>query len=145
MSEFGAIQDRAIDLVTLPGVKLSPARIVVEAFNELGFAPASVAQDDFVPSPDRIAFLGGNARWHEPVLDRIRRVPRSERPLVIVWHTEPLPLPRESGLRTARLTVREIGKLVLRDRRINDARSNGRHMHRLDEEGIVDLLTVSEK
>jgi glycosyltransferase involved in cell wall biosynthesis len=145
MSELGAIQDRAVDIVILPWAKMSTAPMVVEAFGELGFDAAAVAQDDFVASPDRIAFLGGNARWHEPVLDRIRVVPRSERPLVAVWHTEPLPLPQASGLRTARLTARELAKIILRDRRINDARSNARLMHRVDEEGIVDLVTVSEK
>jgi hypothetical protein len=139
------MQAGAIDIVVLPWVKMSTAPMVVEAFRELGLEADAVAQDDFVAAPGRIAFLGGNARFHEPVLDRIRGVPPAERPFVIVWHTEPLPLPRASGLRTARLTARELAKIILRDRRINDARSNARLMHRVDEEGIVDLLTVSEK
>lgn len=139
-----SLHGRAIDVLTLDWVKMSTAWTVVETFGELGFEARAVARNEFVASPDRIAFLGGNARWHEPVLDRIREVPREERPLVIVWHTEPLPLPRATGLRTAPLTLREIAKLVLRDR-INDARSNARYMRRLDEEGIVDLLTVSER
>jgi hypothetical protein len=140
-----SIRDRAIDILTLDWVKMSTAWTAVETFGELGFEARAVARNEFVASPDRIAFLGGNARWHEPVLDRIRQVSREQRPLVIVWHTEPLPLPRETGLSTSPLTVREIAKLVLRDRRINDAPSNARYMHRLDEEGVVDLLTVSEK
>jgi Glycosyl transferases group 1 len=140
-----SICDRGIDVLTLDWVKMSTAWTVVETFGELGFEARTVTRHEFVVSPDRIAFLGGNARWHGPVLDRIRQAAPEQRPLVIVWHTEPLPLPRETGLSTAPLTVREIAKLVLRDRRINDARSNARHMHQLDKEGIVDLLTVSEK
>ena len=139
------IRDRGIDVLTLEWVKMSTAWTVVETFGELGFEARAIPANEFVVSPDRIAFLGGNARWHGSVLDRIRHASREQRPLVIVWHTEPLPLPRETGLSTAPLTVREIAKLVLRDRRINDARSNARHMHHLDKEGIVDLLTVSEK
>src|SRR5262249_43916335 len=108
------IQARAIDIVVLPWVKMSTAPMVVEAFEELGLEAAAVGQDDFVPAPDRIAFLGGNARFHEPVLERVRSVPPAERPFVVVWHTEPLPLPRASGLRTARLTVRELAKIILR-------------------------------
>lgn len=126
----GAVRDaldhfrgRPIDVVVLEWTKFSTAGDVVDTFRELGLDANLVTHADFKAAPDRIAFLGGNARWHERVLDQIRPLPPTERPTVIVWHTEPLPLPRDSGLRAVPLTAREIAKVVLRDDRINDAYS----------------------
>src|SRR5262249_24418353 len=96
-------------------------------------------------SADRIVFLGGNALWHERALDRVRALPRPERPVVVVWHSEPLPLPRPSGLRPARLTARELAKILLLDRRVSDPYSNARHMRHIAREGIVDVLTVTTR
>lgn len=137
-----SLRGRPIEILTQQGVKIPP-EYAVETFGELGFEARLISDDEFDTSADRIVFIGGNALWHERALDRIRPIPRSERPAVVVWHSEPLPFPRSSGLRLTPLTVREIGKIVLRDRRITDPHSNARHLRRLAREGIVDLLTVA--
>lgn len=64
---------------------------------------------------------------------------------MLVWHSEPLPFPRAAGLRLAPLNLREVGKILLRDRRISDPHSNARHLRRIGPEGIVDLLTVATR
>jgi hypothetical protein len=140
-----ALRGRRIEMLTREDLKFSSGSTAVEIFDELGFESRLISDRKFDLSPDRIVFIGGNAAWHEAALDRIRRVPRSERPGVIVWHSEPLPFPRSSGLRLAPMTVREIGKVILRDRRVSDPHSNARHMRRLAREGIVDLLTVATR
>jgi glycosyltransferase involved in cell wall biosynthesis len=140
-----SIRGRPIELLIREDMKFSGKRLFVEVFNQLGFDARLVSDDDFDTSADRIVFISGNALWHERALDRIRPLPREERPLVILWFSEPLPFPREAGLRVAPLTVREIGKIVLRDRRISDVHSNARHMRRLAREGILDVLAVAAK
>lgn len=145
MDSLADIRGRPIDILLREDVKFSGKPLFAEIFGELGFEAHLVSDDEFEVAPDRILFISGNALWHERALDRIRPVPRRERPFVVVWHSEPLPFPRAAGLRLAPLTVREIGKILLRDRRISDAHSNARHLRRIGREGIVDLLTVAAR
>ena len=145
LDPLAVIRGRPIEVLIREDVKMSTAWIAVETFGELGFEARLVTDADFHSSADRIVFIGGNALWHEPALDRLRAIPREERPFVIVWHSEPLPFPKSAGLRLAPMTVREIGKIVLRDRRVSDPYSNARHMRRLAADNSVDLLTVATR
>jgi glycosyltransferase involved in cell wall biosynthesis len=145
LDPLAGIRGRPVEILIREDVKMSTAWIAVETFGELGFEARLVTDSDFDTSADRIVFIGGNALWHEPALDRIRAIRREERPFVIVWHSEPLPFPKSAGLRLAPMTVREIGKIVLRDRRVSDPYSNARHMRKLAGEDTVDLLTVATR
>ncbi len=140
-----SIRGRPIEILLREDVKFSGKPLFAEIFKELGFNARLVSDNDFDTSADRIVFISGNALWHKRALDRIRRLPRADRPFVIVWFSEPLPFPRAAGLRLAPLTVRELGKIVLRDRRISDAHSNARHLRQVSREGVVDLLAVAAR
>ena len=124
---------------------MSSAPIAVETLEALGASARAVIERDVELSPDRLVWVGGNPRWYRRTLDRIARLPRAERPRVLVWHTEPLPMPRAAGLSGQMLTTRELGKLVLRDRRVNDHYSNARFLRRLAAEGTVDVLAVATR
>ncbi len=52
-------------------------------------------------------------------------------------------MPAAAGLPREPLTARELAKVVLRDRRINDHGSNGRYLRELAGEGIVTVLAVA--
>jgi hypothetical protein len=54
-------------------------------------------------------------------------------------------MPRAAGLRRERLTTRELAKLALRDRRVNDHYSNARFLRRLAAEGTADVLAVATR
>ena len=54
-------------------------------------------------------------------------------------------MPAAAGFPPERLTPREVAKIVLRDRRINDQYSNARYLRRLSREGIVTVLAVSSQ
>lgn len=140
-----SIRGRTIEILLREDVKFSGKPLFAEIFKQLGFDARLVSDDDFETSPDRIVFISGNALWHKRALDRIRPLRRDERPFVIVWHSEPLPFPRAAGLQLAPLNVRELGKIVLRDRRISDPHSNARHLRRIGPEGIIDLLAVATR
>ena len=124
---------------------MSSAPIAVETLDALGACARAVTEREVDLSPDRLVWVGGNPRWYRRTLDRIARLPRAERPRVLVWHTEPLPMPRAAGLSGQMLTTRELGKLVLRDRRVNDHYSNARYLRRLAAEGTVDVLAVATR
>ena len=92
-----------------------------------------------------IVLVHGNAAWFPKVMGRLRRMERSCRPFVTVWHTEPLPPPRASGLKRPLLNHREIAKILLRDARITDVYSNARALRRLTNQGLIDLSFVSTR
>ena len=139
------IRGRTIDILVREDVKFSGKPIFAEIFGALGFDTRLVSDDDVSTSPDSIVFISGSPLWHKRALARIRPLPRARRPFVILWYSEPLPLPRAAGLEPAPLTVREVGKILLRDRRISDVHSNARFLRRVGREGIIDLLTVATK
>ena len=142
---LASIRGRSIEILIREDVKFSGKPLFAEIFNELGFDTRLVSDDGFDTSADRILFISGSPLWHKRALDRIRPLPRGERPFVIVWYSEPLPLPRAAGIKPEPLTLREIGKILLRDRRISDVHSNAGHLRRLGREGMVDLLAVATK
>lgn len=142
---FPNIRGWPIEILIREDLKFSLKPTAAETFGELGFAARLVADDELDVSRERIVFISGSPLWHERALDRIRALPRHERPFVVVWYSEPLPFPRAAGLKLAPLTFREIAKIVLRDRRVSDPHSNARNLRRLHREGIIDLLTVAAK
>lgn len=140
-----SIRGRTIEILLREDVKFSGKPVFAEIFNELGFETRLVSDSTVDTSPDRIVFISGNSLWHRRALDRIRPLPRGQRPFVVLWWSELLPFPREAGIRLQPLTLREIAKIVLRDRRITDAHSNARHLRRIAPEGIIDLFTVTSR
>jgi hypothetical protein len=134
-----------VELLVREDLAMSSAPVAVEVLEGLGATARAVTERDVDLSPGRIVWFGGNARWYRSTLDRIAALPRAERPLVLVWHTEPLPMPRAARLRRERLTTKELAKLALRDRRVNDHYSNARFLRRLAAEGTADVLAVATR
>jgi hypothetical protein len=134
-----------VELLVREDLAMSSAPIAVETLAALGVSARTVVERDVDLSPGRLVWVGGNPRWYRRTLERVAALPRAERPLVLVWHTEPLPMPRAAGMSRQLLTTRELGKLVLRDRRVNDHYSNARYLRRLAAEGTVDVLAVATR
>jgi len=84
-----------------------------------------------------------NAGWFPRVMSELSRMPRHRRPFVIIWHWEPLPPPKSSGLKSCPLHTRELAKIMLRDSRATDVHSNLAGLIRLAAKGLPDLLAVS--
>ena len=139
------LQGSPVDLLFLEHVKVTRAPIVATILQGLGFDARAVRQHEVELAPGRILLAGGNPRWFKRLLSRVAALPPEQRPYVVVWQTEPLPLPAAAGFPRERLTLREVAKIVLRDRRINDQYSNARYLRRLSREGIVTVLAVSSQ
>ncbi len=134
-----------VELLVREDLAMSSAPIAVETLASLGVSARTVVESEVDLSSDRIVWVGGNPRWYRRTLDRVAALPKAERPLVLVWHTEPLPMPRAAGLKGQMLTTREVAKLALRDRRINDHYSNARYLRRLAADGTADVLAVATR
>jgi hypothetical protein len=139
----GPLEGRSVELLRRPDIEVSRAPIAGDILRSLGFPVRVCVERDVDLSRDRIVFLGGNPLWYRRTLSRIGRLPPTVRPLVVAWHTEPLPMPASAGLPGARLTVRELAKIGLRDARVNDWWSSGRYLRSLPRRRIVTVLAVA--
>ena len=90
-----------------------------------------------------LLWVQANPNLFPRALSILRSLPRAERPRVLLWFSEPLPMPRAAGLTPAALTLRERAKRWLSDPRTNDVKSNLDTLKALHEEGLVDVWATS--
>jgi hypothetical protein len=88
-----------------------------------------------------LLWIQGNANWYPRVCRQLAAT--SRRPATVIWHTEPLPPPRAAGLPRPRLDLREVAKMILRDRRATDPYTNIVRIRWLARRGLPDCLVVS--
>lgn len=89
--------------------------------------------------------IRGNAAWFPNLLRRLKALPRDRRPFVLLWHFEPLPPARASGLPLPWLDHREAAKILLRDPRATDVYTNYFTLRALHRVGIPDVLVLSSR
>ena len=142
---FERLRGTSIELLIREDLAMSSAPVAAEVLQGLGFPVRLVVEDEVDLSPDRLLFVAGATRSYRRALERVAAIAVARRPVVLVWHTEPLPMPRAAGLRGQSLTMRELGKIVLRDRRVNDHYSNARLLKKLARSGAADALAVATK
>ena len=116
-----------------------------EALSARGYLMTVANDDSFEPSAGNVVLVQGNINWFPRARSRLARLLPHERPAVIVWHSEPLPFPKGSGFSNPRLTLREIAKIVLRDKRATDAYTNFFRLKQAHERRVVDLIVVSSR
>ena len=93
-----------------------------------------------------VILLLENCYWFPTILSQLREMKRNvKRPLLAVWHWEPLPLPRAAGAPAPSLSLKEMAKIVLRDVRATDVYTNLAELRRLQREDWPDLLMVSSR
>ena len=109
-----------------------------------GQRAVQVDEDELDLDVDVVVLLR-NARWYRRACRRLLAAPPDTRPLVVVWHREPLPPPRAANLPRPWLDHRELAKILLRDRRTSDPYSNAAYLRRLARGGLPDLLIASTR
>ena len=118
---------------------------VLEALREQGYTVIPYHEGPLDVKGTDILWLQGNPRWFPALCRQLAALPRHARPLSVLWHHEPLPPPKAAGLPRPKLQAREIVKILIRRRTINDVYGNARALQRLHERGIPDLLVVSTR
>ena len=86
--------------------------------------------------------MWGAPWWYPQATRSLLAMSPSERPRVLLWHTEPLPLPQAAGFPRERRSLREVAKIALRDDRVSDARSNLSRLVVLARAGFPDVVAV---
>jgi len=134
---------RSIELLAREDIKVTSAPVAAEILTALGSDVRLVVEEEVELSPEKLVLVRGSALWYRRTMARLLALPPAERPQLLVWHTEGLPLPAAAGLPSEPLTLREIAKIVLRDRRINDQYSNARYLRRFAAQDIDLTLAVT--
>ena len=70
---------------------------LVPLLEEAGHQVTLVEDGRLDSGPESVVFLAGNANWFPRVCRQLMATPTAERPLVLVWHSEPLPPPKAAG------------------------------------------------
>ena len=94
-------------------------------------------------SADSVVWIWGNANWYPGLYAQLTAMPRAQRPLVVLWHTEPLPPPKAAGLPWPRLNWWETAKFMLRDSNATDVYTNYLVLRRWVKQGIPDVLAAA--
>lgn len=134
---------RTIQLLVREDIKVTSAPVAQEILRDLGFDVRVSTERDAQLLPGQILLVRGSPLWYRRTLRRVAALEARRRPCVVVWHTDALPMPSAAGLPREALTVREVAKIVLQDRRINDHYSNARYLRRLCGQGIVNVFAVA--
>jgi hypothetical protein len=108
---------------------------------ERGLPVEHIQQDEPIePGRAGLVLMWGAPGWYPRAVRSLLELP--SRPRVVLWHTEPLPLPAAAGLPNQRRSVREWAKIALRDTRVSDAHTNLQRLVRLARRGFPDVLIV---
>jgi len=94
---------------------------------------------------DEAVWIYGNVNGFPALCRQLAATPQAERPLVVVWHIEPLPPPKATGLPWPRPHLRELGKILLRHANANDVYTNYWRLRSLARQGLPDVLAVSTR
>ncbi len=127
---------------TVPGGQTEGARIAA-ALERMGCRVTPLGARRWSAADGPVLLILGNASWYPAVLRQLLSEPKERLPLVVIWHWEPLPPPDASGLAWPWLTLRELGKIALRDWRANDVYTNYWTLRKLSRRGVIDLLAAS--
>ena len=123
--------------------KPSASSAFIRALEEKGLDVTEMVDGEVEAGASDVLWIQGNINWYPRTRKSLAALPAAKRPFVITWHTEPLPLPQASGIRPPLPNPRELAKIVLRDPRATDPRTNARRIRQMKREGIPDLLVVS--
>jgi hypothetical protein len=141
--ETSDIAGRRLGLVHRRLRKPQTSPYFVRALESHGLVVSEVADHEVEAGMHDILWIQGNINWYPRIRRTLAAVAPAQRPFVIAWHTEPLPLPRASGVRAPLPNLRELAKIVTRDTRATDVRTNARRLRQMKRRGIPDLLVVS--
>lgn len=123
-----------------------PRRLAVgDLLDEGGWEVERRGDEAWSPGGAGVVLIWGNANWFPRLLESLIAVPHDERPVVAVWHMEPLPQPDGIRVPCNGLTLRERAKALLRHPGATDPQTNWRRLRALQAHGLPDVLAVPSR
>lgn len=113
------------------------------SLQKLGYHVSQIQDSLFDFKPNEIVWIQENANFFPKIIRKLLAIPKNERPFVVVWHTEPLLNPKAAGFPWPLLHVKEIAKIILRDKRATDVYTNFFVLRRIAMRGLPNLLIAS--
>lgn len=101
-----------------PSIRLlrDKRHLLTETLEELGYAVTEMA-DGQAPACS-LLWLVGNCHWYPRLRRSLLTLPKAQRPFTVLWHYEPLPVSRASGLPRYWITWQEIKRVLLRQQSV---------------------------
>jgi hypothetical protein len=118
---------------------------IAVALSKTGFRVREINDGSWEPEREHTLLVLGNLNWFPKLRRQLLREGKPRNSRVVIWHTEPLPPPRASGLRWPLPTMRELAKIALRDARASDVYTNYFLLRALAQRGLPDVLAVSTR
>jgi len=121
----------------------SPPRAVVSILERAGHQVRQIKDGPLNLAADSVVWIWGNTNWYAGLFAQLTAINQAQRPLVILWHTEPLPPPSAAGLPWPRLNWWETAKLILRSSEATDVYTNYLVLRRWVRNRLPDILVAA--
>lgn len=121
----------------------TPPRVVVSILEKAGHQVRQIKDGPLDLAPDSVLWVWGNTNWYPGLFAQLTAINQAQRPLVVLWHTEPLPPPSAAGLPWPRLNWWETAKLILRSSEATDVYTNYLVLRRWVRNGLPDILVAA--
>ncbi|MCW5978760.1 MAG: glycosyltransferase family 1 protein [Bryobacteraceae bacterium] len=112
---------------------------------DLGYAVQRMKDGPWRPEMGSVLLILGNLYWYPRLARQLLSKPKAKLPAVALWHWEPLPPSKASGLSWPLPNWREVARIALRDRRISNIYTNYLALRRVAVAGAIDVLAVSTR
>jgi len=121
----------------------TPPRAVVSILEKAGHHVRQIKDGPLDLAADSVVWIWGNTNWYPGLFAQLTAMTRAQRPLVVLWHTEPLPPPSMAGLPWPRLNWWETAKFILRSSEATDVYTNYLVLRRWVRNGLPDVLVAA--
>lgn len=122
----------------------TPPRAVVSILEKSGHHVRQIKDGPLDLAADSVVWIWGNTNWYPGLFAQLTAMTRAQRPLVVLWHTEPLPPPSTAGLPWPRLNWWETAKFILRSSEATDVyTTNYLVLRRWLRNGLPDVLVAA--
>jgi len=95
--------------------------------------------------PDEVVWIQNNAAWFPQLRANLMATAPDARPLVFIWHSEPLPLPSAAPHPWPVLHRHELVRILRRDPNATDPYTNYFRLRQLSKRGLPDILAVTTR
>jgi len=121
----------------------TPPRVVVSILEKAGHHVRQIKDGPVALATDSVVWIWGNTNWYPGLYGQLTAMTRAQRPLVVLWHTEPLPPPSAANLPWPRLNWWEAAKFILRSSEATDVYTNYLVLRRWLRHGLPDVLVAA--